>query len=86
MSNDEELHLICPHCKESIFVLISQINCNIFRHGVYKHNLQQMDPHAPKAMCEKLVKEKLILGCGKPFSLELNKENGTYKTVICDYI
>jgi hypothetical protein len=30
----------CPHCNES--VIIEQINCAIFRHGVYKINNDQI--------------------------------------------
>ena len=86
MSESDEICITCPHCKELIYILKSEINCNVFRHGIYKHNLQQMDPHAPKEMCEKLKNEDLIIGCGKPFTLVFNKEDNTFKSVVCDYI
>ena len=38
----------CPHCELMIFVFINEFNCRIFRHGIYKHNMQQIDPHLPK--------------------------------------
>ena len=86
MSESDEICIMCPHCKELIYILKSEINCNVFRHGIYKHNLQQMDPHAPKEMCDKLKNEDLIIGCGKPFTLVFNKENNSFKSQICDYI
>ena len=82
----DEVCVTCPHCEGHIFILISEINCNVFRHGIYKHNLQQIDQHSPKYICDKLVNDELILGCGKPFSLVFNKVDDTYKTIICDYI
>jgi hypothetical protein len=68
----------CPHCNES--VIIEQINCGIFRHGVYKINNDQIDPHMNKEACEELIKNDLIYGCGKPFQIVNNE------AVICDYI
>ena len=72
----------CPHCFE--FILISEINCAIFRHAIYKHNGLQIDPHSSKEICDDLKKKDLIYGCGKPFKLIL-KEN-EYICEICDYI
>ena len=42
--------LKCPHCNE--YVIIEKINCAIFRHGIFKNNLQQIDPHALKELCD----------------------------------
>ena len=78
----EEPILICPHCKD--FIIIKKINCGIFRHGILKNNTKQIDPHAPKEMCDYYIKNKLIYGCGKPFKIINN--NGTLETEICDYI
>lgn len=66
----------CPHCND--FVDIIEINCGIFRHGVFKDSFQQIDPHLPKSECERVL--PLIYGCGKPF-----KYDGE-KLVVCDYI
>ena len=44
----------CPHCNLMIFVYLKEFNCRIFRHGIYKHNLQQIDPHLPKVDCDRL--------------------------------
>lgn len=55
----------CPHCGISIFIL--QLNCRIFRCGVYKSNGMQIPPHLPKVKCDDLVRKDAIWGCGKPF-------------------
>jgi hypothetical protein len=70
----------CPHCQGFMEVEHKQINCQIFRHGWFKSNGQQIPPHHPKAECDTLVQNGLINGCGKPF-----KFDGT-NVVICDYI
>jgi hypothetical protein len=80
----ENLNLIvlCPHCNDPI--LIDQLNCKIFRHGVLKNNSEQINPHSSKIECDNYVNNDLIYGCGKPFKIiELNNE---YKVEICDYI
>lgn len=75
-------YVMCPHCGGAIEIV--QVNCGIFRHGIFKHNQQQIDPHAPKNICDKVFNEGLIYGCGKPF--KINKIENTYFTVECDYI
>lgn len=57
----------CPHCEQVIQVLESEINCSIFRCGIFKHNQKQMDPHTPKSECDRFFNEGFIYGCGKPF-------------------
>ena len=74
----------CPHCKSYIYILKNEINCKIFRHGVYKSNNKQINPHMKKEECDKLIKQNLIFGCGKPF--KLIKEKNEYKAITCDYI
>lgn len=77
--------LECPHCKEH--VLIEQLNCCIFRHGIYVGSGKQIDPHLPKDQCVLLAKTKLIYGCGKPFKI-VKKEGleNEYIAEECDYI
>lgn len=72
----------CPHCNENI--IIEEINCAIFRHGIYKNNLQQIDPHMKKDNCDELTKNDEIYGCGKPFLIKKIDEN--WISEICDYI
>ena len=35
--------------------------------------MEQIDPHACKEICDNLVKNNEIYGCGKPFKLFWNK-------------
>lgn len=72
----------CPHCKE--YIIIEQINCAIFRHGVLKSNLSQINPHLPKQECDKLKDLDLIYGCGKPFKIVLG--DNIWTCIECDYI
>lgn len=79
-----DIVIICPHCKDP--VLIQQMNCGIFRHGSYKHNGQQIDPHANKDVCDQLLANNLIFGCGKPFQILYQESDGSFQIAICDYI
>jgi len=77
-----DLVIECPHCNEPI--LIEQLNCKIFRHGVFKLTNQQINPHLSKDKCDELILNNLIYGCGKPFKIITNDDN--FKVEICDYI
>ena len=83
-----DLVVECPHCGDPI--LIEKLNCCIFRHGVFKENGSQMDPHTPKKLCDYYVEKELIIGCGKPFKIikNVNSKNDDDKfvAIICDYI
>ena len=68
----------CPHCGGMI--IITEMNCKIFRHGVYKKTGKQIPPHASKLDCDTWVEKGDIWGCGKPFKIE------NEKAVVCDYI
>lgn len=70
----------CPHCNITIIVMKNQLNCKIFRCGIYKSNSKPINPHASKIECDKLVQNNLIIGCGKPFIIKNNKVE------ICGYI
>ena len=73
------LIITCPHCDDPI--IIDQLNCKIFRHGVFKKTNQQINPHASKIECDEYLTNDLIYGCGKPFRII---DNNTVE--ICDYI
>jgi hypothetical protein len=79
------LILNCPHCNEFIIVHHEEIQCGIFRHGIYTNNLEPVDPHLSQKQCESLVMQKMIYGCGKPFQLFFDSSNNPY-TQKCDYI
>jgi hypothetical protein len=81
-NGNNEWIVICPHCNE--FVIINELNCCIFRHGIIKDTGEQMNPHASKQECDNLKKNDLIFGCGKPFKITFNGENAIVE--ICDYI
>jgi hypothetical protein len=74
----------CPHCFDTILLYHHELNCKIYRHGVFKSDLQQMNPHTPKEECDRFVKQNLIYGCGKPFRVYF--ENDNIVLVKCDYI
>jgi hypothetical protein len=74
--------LVCPHCNE--FIIIEELNCKIFRHGVLIIDGTQIDPHCSKEMCDYYISSKLIYGCSKPF--QVIEVNGILDTVVCDYI
>ena len=77
---------VCPHCDGVVLVPKGQLNCKIFRHGVYKKNNKQIDPHLNKEECDRLFKEGLIYGCGKPFKLLMDEEENKFWTEKCNYI
>ncbi len=81
MESTNTIHVVaCPHC--GILVEILELNCRIFRCGIYKHNHTQIDPHMPKDECDALVLNESIYGCGKPFRIP----EGETEPVACDYI
>jgi hypothetical protein len=76
------LYLECPHCKGIVEIREEDINCAIFRHGIYKSTGLQLNPHASKEECTLVFLNKTIEGCGKPF--RFNKEKEVLE--ICEYI
>ena len=72
----------CPHCHD--LVIIEQVNCAIFRHGVIISSWQQINPHESKIICDDLFNNNLIFGCGKPFKIIKNDDD--YVAEVCDYI
>lgn len=69
----------CPHCLLTVEII--EMNCKIFRCGVFKKDYQQINPHADKQTCEYYVKNNMIWGCGKPFKFD--DKSGI---VACGYI
>jgi len=81
-TSPQEIYVNCPHCDGGIEIHFTEINCNIFRHGIFKVTGMPMNPHESKENCEKYFDAGLIHGCGKPFELDQT----TRTAVICDYI
>jgi hypothetical protein len=75
--------ITCPHCDQ--ILIISELNCCIFRHGIFKRTNEQIDYHLSKEMCDKLIETNQIYGCGKPFK-KIIQDDGTLIVQKCDYI
>ena len=63
----------CPNCHFLTSVPKDGIACKIFRHGAMKVNAKQLSPHLCKTECDRLAREDLIYGCGKPFYFDGEK-------------
>lgn len=82
--------VLCPHCSQLIEIV--ELNCCIFRCGIYRCNGFQLPPHLPKIECDRLAESGSIYGCGKPFRIEESESESEsesekkYIAIICDYI
>lgn len=85
VTNEKDIIVICPHCNE--LVVIEQLNCCIFRHGIFIHTGQQINPHESKTNCDDFFSRGVIYGCGKPFRIiKEDPSKKGYIAVACDYI
>jgi hypothetical protein len=91
--SEDIIFLKCPHCGVFVAIYKKEINCKIFRHGVFKSNFKQINPHETKENCDKYVEEDLIFGCGKPFKIfniiehtDSNEKKENYYLENCGYI
>ena len=82
--DNEYIYISCPHCSLTIMVYNKELNCKIFRHGIYKKTGKQIHPHLNKKGCDLLKKKDLIYGCGKPFKVVI--KDGKFLTESCGYI
>ena len=82
MSEGKICLISCPHC--SMTVEIIALNCRIFRCGVFKNTMRQIDPHLPKEQCEKLIEDRVIYGCARPFKVEGTTDKP--EVSVCGYI
>lgn len=80
-NKEEMFRFNCPHCEVILEVLKKDINCSIFRHGVFKNNWLLIPPHSSKEQINKWIEMDEMIGCGKPFKLTING-----KLSICEYI
>ena len=46
--NNEIIITKCPHCQIDVVIYKKDIKCAIFRHGVIKKTMKQINPHAKK--------------------------------------
>ena len=82
--NEEYYTLKCPSCDDLVLIHKNELNCRIFRHAVYKHDMQPIPPHLSKPECDTLVSSGTIYGCAKPFRVEGDGEE--INAVLCDYV
>ena len=75
--------ITCPSCND--ILIISELNCSIFRHRIYKKSNEQIDPHLSKEKCDILIETNQIYGCAKPFQIII-QDDGTWIVQKCDYI
>lgn len=76
----------CPHCDCFTQVSENEVNCQIFRHGTIKNTGIQVNPHASKEHCDRLVSQNLVFGCCKPFKLFRGMSGFVEYVEKCDYI
>ena len=62
---------ICPHCELLTEVHEKELNCCIFRHGVYQQTYKPINPHASQQEVQRLKLDNAIIGCGGPHQLKL---------------
>lgn len=74
----------CVHCDGMIQVFKNEFNCCIFRHAIFKDTREQINPHTPKEICDKLIEENKVEGCAKPFRIVI--EGAKIYVEKCDYI
>ena len=82
---DDYVILNCPHCDMGIQICNNEINCKIYRCGIYKKSYAQIPQHMPQYFCDKLKERDEIFGCSKPFKYNINEENKP-ELIKCDYI
>jgi len=73
----------CPTC--GVTVEVVELNCKIFRCGIFKATGQQLNPHAPKQECDRAKQMDLIHGCGSPFIVRQD-DQGQLHADNCGYI
>ena len=81
-----EIYIECPHCLQIMELPKAEINCAIYRHGVFKHTMKQIDPHTPKELCDEYKRRDIIYGCGKPFKITGDLSGGNVQVECCEYI
>jgi|CXWK01.1.fsa_nt_gi hypothetical protein len=57
----------CPKCDGTI--IITKMNCKIFRHAIHKDTGKQIGPHSKNKYIQKLVDKDKIYGCGCQFRI-----------------
>ena len=71
MGMERLIMFTCPYeeCQGTITVAPNQINCGVFRHGVYKTSGRPVGAHLSQDKCLELVKQGKVYGCVQPFRI-----------------
>jgi hypothetical protein len=90
--DDENLLFKCPWCDNDDFLVHTtrrSISCTIYRHGVFKKNHFQIQPHLTEEKCKTLIENEEIYGCAKPIRIIIVKDTKTEELVYyfqkCEY-
>ena len=81
--SEDFIEFICPYCGLPFIVAKNETNCRIIRHFVYQTG-EQLNPHAPREECDRVISQNLGYGCARPVYLSF--DNNQWKAVECDYI
>jgi hypothetical protein len=57
----------CPKCFSALELV--EINCGVFRCGIFKKSFESISPHATKGDIMEWLSQDLIYGCGTPLEL-----------------
>jgi len=68
--------ITCPYCNGKIEIL--ELNCRIFRHGIFRDTGLQIGQHLKEDFVNELLNQNKIFGCGKQF--KINRDNNIIKT------
>ena len=80
---DEIIITPCPHCFEEVLVYLNNVNCGMFRHAVFISSGELIPSNFTKEVCERLIEEEKVYGCGKLFQI-IFQEDGKLRAEICD--
>jgi hypothetical protein len=71
MGKESLIMFTCPYeeCQGTITVAPNQINCGVFRHGVYKATGRPVGAHLSQDKCLELVRQGKVYGCVQPFRI-----------------
>lgn len=72
--------VFCPKCDGPI--IIEQLNCGIFIHGVCKVNHTQVNPHSNTEEVKIMLYDDKIWGCGQQFKVSI--VDGKYILTECE--
>ena len=70
---DDLYIMTCPHCTMVSICLKTELNCKIFRCGIFKASFGQIGQHLTEEHARALKNADLIYGCSCQYMVDLNK-------------